>query len=281
MTGTGFGAAIAVGALGCAVYSWPAKVSARRLGALSPADRVRRAACPVRLLALPRPGRGALTVLGGVLGLLCAGPAGGAAAAVAVAVGAGRVRAARAARRRSSAVVGLLDAVDALVGELRAGAHPSVAAGLVNSVDGEVYRVFEAITATARLGGDLPDRLRTLAVGHLHLRPELERIAAAWSLADRYGIALADLLDAARRDLDLRRRFAGRVRAQLAGPRATIAVLAGLPLFGLVLGQGIGAAPWHVLTGTGTGQLLLLVGVGLIGAGLAWSARIVAGAVPR
>jgi tight adherence protein B len=52
-------------------------------------------------------------------------------------------------------------------------------------------------------------------------------------------------------------------------------VLAGLPALGLAMGSGVGAEPWRVLTTTGTGQVLLVVGVTLELAGLAWSRRLV------
>ena len=58
------------------------------------------------------------------------------------------------------------------------------------------------------------------------------------------------------------------------------ALLAGLPLLGLAMGAGIGADPWAVLTRTGTGQVLLVAGVGLEAAGLMWSSRLIARAVP-
>jgi tight adherence protein B len=45
------------------------------------------------------------------------------------------------------------------------------------------------------------------------------------------------------------------------------------------MGSGIGADPWAVLTTTGAGQLLLVLGVALEGVGLAWSARLVRRAV--
>ena len=54
-----------------------------------------------------------------------------------------------------------------------------------------------------------------------------------------------------------------------------VPLLAGLPLLALAMGSGIGADPWAVLTTTATGQVLLLLGVALEAAGLAWSARLV------
>jgi tight adherence protein B len=60
----------------------------------------------------------------------------------------------------------------------------------------------------------------------------------------------------------------------MAGPRAGAAVLAGLPLFGVVLGELGGAGPLAVLSGTPPGQVLLVAGVVLICAGLRWSGRL-------
>jgi tight adherence protein B len=45
------------------------------------------------------------------------------------------------------------------------------------------------------------------------------------------------------------------------------------------MGSGVGADPWHVLTATGAGHLLLMLGVGLELTGIAWSARLTARAV--
>jgi tight adherence protein B len=76
---------------------------------------------------------------------------------------------------------------------------------------------------------------------------------------------------------------AGRARrrqlaALLAAPRATAALLAGLPAVGLALGAAMGAGPVTVLLHDPAGQGALLVGVLLELAGLAWTGRIVRGA---
>jgi tight adherence protein B len=47
------------------------------------------------------------------------------------------------------------------------------------------------------------------------------------------------------------------------------------------MGSGVGADPWRVLTTTGTGTVLLVVGVALELAGTVWSARLVRRAVQR
>jgi tight adherence protein B len=46
----------------------------------------------------------------------------------------------------------------------------------------------------------------------------------------------------------------------------------------VVLGEGVGAGPLRILTDTGVGQALLVVGTALVCAGTAWSDRIMAGA---
>jgi tight adherence protein B len=51
--------------------------------------------------------------------------------------------------------------------------------------------------------------------------------------------------------------------------------MAALPLMGILLGAGMGVNPVAVLLGSPLGNLLLVVGVALMCAGLLWSARIV------
>ncbi|MGH3692600.1 MAG: type II secretion system F family protein [Pseudonocardiaceae bacterium] len=215
-------------------------------------------------------------------GLLLAGLGGGLAAAMVAGTATTRWSAGRGHRVAAAAATGLSDALGVLVTELRAGAHPAgaVQAAADTHTDGspDVALALAGVAAAARLGGDVPLVLRS--VGSAHLRPWLDRLAQAWTLADRYGIPLADLLDAVRCDTEHRVRFAAEVQARLAGPRATAAVLAGLPLLGLGLGHAVGAAPWRVLSGTPVGQLLLVIGTGLACAGVLWSARLVSGAVP-
>jgi tight adherence protein B len=61
----------------------------------------------------------------------------------------------------------------------------------------------------------------------------------------------------------------------MAGARATAAVLAGLPVLGIGLGQLIGAQPLRLLMSDGAGGWLLVAGVTLACCGLLWSDRIV------
>ena len=148
-------------------------------------------------------------------------------------------------------------ALRTMVSELRSGAHPVTAAEAAAEVVPAVADDLRALATSARLDGEL----RASAL------PEL---AAAWTLGKRYGLPMADVLNAARSDAEASLTFARRTRAKLAGPRASAAVLTGLPALCVLLGQAMGAAPLPVLTETAPGQLLLVVGSLLLWAGTAW-----------
>ena len=107
----------------------------------------------------------------------------------------------------------------------------------------------------------------------------LARIAHAVLLSGRTGCSLAEVVSAVEDDLRARHRHDLELRAATAGPRAGAVLLAGLPVLGLAMGSGVGADPWRVLTTTGTGPVLLVAGVALEVAGVAWSARLVRRAV--
>lgn len=214
---------------------------------------------------------------------LAAAPVGGIGGAVAGAtVGALVVFRWRAATRRrlgTAQLAELVDVLGLLVADLRVGAHPATAAAAAASGgDGAVHRILESVAAGARLGARVPVLLHQHAAAEPGIADGLSRLASAWELAERHGMGLAELVDAVRADLDARLRIGGEVRAQLAGPRATAAVLAGLPMLGVMLGEGVGAGPLRVLADTGVGQVLLVVGTALVCAGTAWSDRIMAGA---
>ncbi|MGH3683615.1 MAG: type II secretion system F family protein [Pseudonocardiaceae bacterium] len=276
---------LAVATLAAGVLCWPAQAGHKRLTELHRRGARAQVAAASRRWTTRHCGL-LLRVLAAGVGAVLAGPGGGFAAALMTGTAAARWRAGRDRRVAATAATGLSDALGVLVAELRAGAHPgdAVRAAADTQADGpsgappDVVRALDAVAAAAGLGGNVPAVLR--AAGPVHLRAWLGRLADAWSLADRYGIPLADLLDAVRSDTEHRVRFAAEVEARLAGPRATAAVLAGLPLLGLALGHAVGAAPLRVLCETPVGQVLLVIGTGLACVGVLWSARLVSGAVP-
>nr|WP_255426832.1 type II secretion system F family protein [Pseudonocardia sp. C8] len=260
----------ALALLAAAVLASPAASARRRLRDLPP------------VTARPRTGRLRAGVLGfpaaAGAGLLVLGPAGAACAAGALWFARRRFAARQAAARDAEAATELADALARISDELRSGAHPAAAlAG--HEHDGPLARrLLEPAAAAARIGEPVPDALRRAAAGPAG--DDLGRIATAWELADRHGAPLATLLGALRDDIRWRVTHGSRVRAQLAGPRATASVLTALPLAGIGLGQLMGIAPLAVLRTGVHGPALLVVGVLLTAAGAAWSDRILRAAVP-
>ena len=176
-----------------------------------------------------------------------------------------RERAARATRRSHT-----IDLCDALVAELRAGQPAATALGLAAAE----WPDLQVLGTVAARGGDVSRALRSAAQ-----RPGAEalgQLAAGWEVAHRSGARLADVLDrlsaALRSDEDVRLEVAG----ALAPARATARLLAVLPVFGALLGMGLGADPFGVLVGSLFGALSLAAGAGLAVLGLYWVERIVA-----
>ncbi|MFC5994537.1 type II secretion system F family protein [Pseudonocardia hispaniensis] len=226
------------------------------------------------------PGLAWLLAAGIGLGWLVAGFGGAVAGVVVVGVW-GRRRS----RRRSDAAaetagVELADALTRMTDEMRAGAHPAAALAGIGADGPHARAVLAPAASAARLGEAVPAALAR-SCGEQALAADVDRIAAAWALADRHGVPLADLLGGVRDDLRWRIAFGRRVRAELAGPRATAAVLTALPALGLGLGQLLGADPLVVLRTGLLGPALLVVGIGLAGAGVLWSEQILRSAAPR
>lgn len=196
------------------------------------------------------------------------------AAAVLVGTLALRRRRATARRARTREAADLQSALDVLVGELRVGCHPVAAFDVAaREVDGTVADSLRAVAARARLGADVAAGLHSSAMSS-RLPAHWERLALFWRLAQTHGLAIASLMRAAHRDIVERERFSARVDAGMAGARTTAAVLAGLPILGIGLGQLIGADPLHFLLSGGVGGWLLVAGVTLACCGLVWSDRI-------
>ncbi|MFN2523543.1 MAG: type II secretion system F family protein [Mycobacteriales bacterium] len=217
---------------------------------------------------IPRPLAGAVAgaVLLGPVGV----PLGGLAVVVVGRVLARRARAAAEAAERAR----VLEALAVLGGDLRTGRVPADALSAAAAVAvGGAARALAAAAAAARLGGDVPSAL-TASPSAV---PEVLRgLAACWSVCTSAGSGLAagvDRLTEGLRSAEEQRRA---VAAELAGPRATAGLLAVLPAGGIGLAAALGASPLHVLLHTPAGFVCLLLGLLLDGAGLLWTARLVA-----
>ncbi|MGX0119136.1 type II secretion system F family protein [Corynebacterium otitidis] len=234
---------------------------------------------------LPAPERGAhpakqvrLRMLGALVAVVLAlgaaglGPAPVAAAAILSATGlwlAARARAARRGRRRARLAA---DFLGHLCGQLRAGRHPEEAAR-------------RAAAATAPSRGD-EHELGALAAAAAGREPAAgcgdapRRLAALAGAAGRHGIGLAALAGALQERVERAAADEEALRASLAGPQATAAILTALPLGGLGLGQAMGASPVAFLLGDPLGGALLVAGCALLALGAAWS-RLICEAAAR
>ncbi|MGX1884483.1 type II secretion system F family protein [Streptomyces sp. NPDC055287] len=172
--------------------------------------------------------------------------------------------------RRADAVIALCGAV---AGELRAGRQPDQALFTAASGTGGLGGAESEVMAAARFGGDVPDALRTAA--REPGADGLAGVAACWRVAVDGGAGLAAGLDRLEGALRAERDQRENLRAQLTGAWATVALLALLPVAGLVIGTALGAGPLRVLLHTPAGLGCLLVGGLLEGAGLFWARRIV------
>jgi tight adherence protein B len=175
-------------------------------------------------------------------------------------------------RERARAV----EACAVLAAELRSGRSAAPALEAAAEVAyGATAQALRAAASAAALGGDVPVALTgpapTSAV------PELLRgLAACWTVCAATGSGLAaavERLGEAQRAAAEQRRA---VEVELAGPRVTARLLALLPVVGLVLAAGLGAAPLDFLLGTLPGRVCLLLGLVLEVVGLRWTGRLAA-----
>ena len=178
----------------------------------------------------------------------------------------------RAAARRRAAVIELCSALGA---ELRSGA---TARDAMIAASRDIAAVEHLAAVAAAAHGDVAQVLR--ATAEREGGAGLRRLAACWQVSERSGSGLApsvSRLAATLRDEEQVRR---EVAAQLAGPRASAVLLALLPVFGLAMGNALGANPLGMLVGTPLGRGCLVLGLVLEAAGLLWTARITRGAEP-
>jgi tight adherence protein B len=249
------------------LLSWPSGAVRARLAVLTGNRRGR--ALPAAWGRIAR--RFGFAVAPAVLAFVFAGPAGALAVGMLTAACRREWRSRKAAKEKIAAAQGITEALSAMVAELRAGAHPVMAAESA-AVDAapRAAETMRLIAASARLDGNL---------GEHGEDPVLSRLGVAWSLVRKHGLPMAEVLDAVRRDAAAGVRFARQTHARMAGPRASAVVLALLPAVGIALGEAMGARPVHVLASTVPGQILLVVGSALVWAGMAWSAKLTERAV--
>jgi tight adherence protein B len=160
----------------------------------------------------------------------------------------------------------------ALAAELRSGRPPGAALAAAAAAGGPLAGPLAEAAAAAAAGAAASDELRRLA-RHPGCSG-LSALAAAWEVTERVGGPIADVLDRLGESLDAEAEADRAIAAILAGPRATMLLLAVLPAFGVVLGQSIGAAPVALLLHRPLGWGLLAAAAVLDVAGLVWIERL-------
>jgi tight adherence protein B len=176
----------------------------------------------------------------------------------------------RGAARQARVRADCLDLLDALAAELHAG-RPGPAA--LQRAAAPHPALLAHTLGAHRLGGDLPAALEVDAA--TAGAPVLRRLAACWRVGEATGAGLADAVSR----LAVSSRESERVRLELAArtaePRATMRVLAALPLFGLLLGAGLGADSVGWLIGAPAGRVALGLGLVLEITGVLWARRMI------
>ncbi|RCG30418.1 pilus assembly protein TadB [Sphaerisporangium album] len=180
-------------------------------------------------------------------------------------------RARRAAEWRRTSI----ELCQGIVAELSTGRTPGEAlVRAASCLDPPDPGVLRPVVAMARDGGDVASALERAA-------PDpggegLVRLAACWRVGLTVGGGLAALIERLGASLREAEAHRAEVTAQLAGPRSTARLLAGLPALGLLLAAGLGLRPLSFLFGSPAGFACLAVGVLLDMAGVWWTNRLAA-----
>ena len=109
--------------------------------------------------------------------------------------------------------------------------------------------------------------------------PELKAMALAVAISEISGARMGNALRNLTSDVLVAKAERGEIQAELASTKATIAVLAALPIAGMFLGSVLGASPLTWLISSTFGRACLLLAVVLEGIGLFWIRRLIRGAI--
>jgi tight adherence protein B len=248
------------------------------VGLPTPRRLVPRAAATGPVLPAGRAWAGVLPVVVVVASWPVLGPAGAAVAGVLTVVVRRGLAERAAGAGRAAERLGAAEALAVLAGELRAGRTPEDSLDRASRVAvGPTRQALAGAAAAARVGG-VPHEVLLRGADSSAVSGLLRGLAACWQVCQGTGSSLAsavDRLEDALREEAVRRDV---VQSELAGPRATAALLAGLPVVGTLMAAGLGAHPLHVLLHTTVGVACLTVGLALDLLGLWWTGRIVAAA---
>jgi tight adherence protein B len=207
--------------------------------------------------------------------LVPAGPAGAALASLLSVLALRARRERRRALARRAERMGAIEALGVLAAELRAGRPPSVALSRAGDVaTGPMALALREAAAESALGDGAGAALARFA--DQSAVPELvSGLAICWQVCQGAGTGLARAVERLAAALLAEQTCREEVEADLEGPRTSAMLLAGMPVFGLGLGAGLGGHPVHVLLRTPVGWACLALGTALELLGLWWTNRIV------
>jgi tight adherence protein B len=166
-------------------------------------------------------------------------------------------------QREANAHRALRDALRLIVDELRAGASP------VMALDASARAASPVVATALRAAANRAREDGSISAALLAAEPLFAPLGHAWGVAEQSGIALAEVVSRVADDLDAELERGRAVSVALASPRATAALLAGLPVLGLVLGTAMGAHPLRFLCGPG--WVVAAVGLAFDVCGLWWT----------
>ncbi|MDD2818632.1 MAG: hypothetical protein PHN51_07545 [Candidatus Nanopelagicales bacterium] len=161
----------------------------------------------------------------------------------------------------------VIDSLAAFEMELRSGQSPSSALVLAASAP----PIWPAALSAVGMQGDVAQALVVDAQRH----PDLGQLAACWLVASNSGSGMSAAVERMIHGLRENEELRNTLQGELAGPRATAAVLRWLPLIGLLMGIAMGADPIGWLLGSPLGIVCLVLGVTLSILGSLWSRRMV------
>lgn len=169
-------------------------------------------------------------------------------------------------RARSLERERVIRCLQALAGELRAGQAPVVALQHAAGTP----PVWPITYAGLSLGADAAQTLYQDA----ERNPVLTPLAACWQVCAATGSGLAVAIERLAESARVAEEVHVELEAQLAGPRATARMLAGLPVIAVLLGMALGGAPLQWLLGSPIGWTCAGLGGALTLVGWLWTGQI-------
>lgn len=168
----------------------------------------------------------------------------------------------------------LADTLQLVAGGLRAGF------GINQAIDGVVAEApeptsseFARVGLEVQLGRELEEALATMAE---RVRSEDLRMAAeAIEIHRQVGGDLAELLERVAATIREREMIRRQIQVLSAEGRISAFVLIGLPIFIAIVVRSIAPDYFSELTSSGAGQVMIAVGLGLLGIGIIWIQHIV------